>query len=152
MFRLFFFYVMIRRPPRSTRTDTLFPYTTLFRSFIAFDALIRNGDGSVAFSLPGVVVPTNWSETARNIMAQKYFRRAGVPDRLERIPEDGVPAWLWRSRPAACAKFTGETDCLQVFDGLAGCWAYWAWQGGYYASEGDRKSKRLNHRHKCTTS
>src|SRR3546814_13709678 len=94
MFRLFFFYVMIRRPPRSTRTDTLFPYTTLFRSFIAFDALIRNGDGSVAFSLPGVVVPTNWSETARNIMAQKYFRRAGVPDRLERIPEDGVPAWL----------------------------------------------------------
>src|SRR3546814_4107677 len=30
---LFFFFLMIRRPPRSTRTDTLFPYTTLFRSF-----------------------------------------------------------------------------------------------------------------------
>src|SRR3546814_20254295 len=29
---VFFFYLMIRRPPRSTRTDTLFPYTTLFRS------------------------------------------------------------------------------------------------------------------------
>src|SRR3546814_8688350 len=29
---LFFFFLMIRRPPRSTRTDTLFPYTTLFRS------------------------------------------------------------------------------------------------------------------------
>src|SRR3546814_16722609 len=28
----FFFFLMIRRPPRSTRTDTLFPYTTLFRS------------------------------------------------------------------------------------------------------------------------
>src|SRR3546814_14675263 len=28
-----FFFVMIRRPPRSTRTDTLFPYTTLFRSY-----------------------------------------------------------------------------------------------------------------------
>src|SRR3546814_11709377 len=27
-----FFFLMIRRPPRSTRTDTLFPYTTLFRS------------------------------------------------------------------------------------------------------------------------
>src|SRR3546814_2325863 len=32
LFRHFFFFLMIRRPPRSTRTDTLFPYTTLFRS------------------------------------------------------------------------------------------------------------------------
>src|SRR6056297_2188969 len=31
-YSLFFFFLMIRRPPRSTRTDTLFPYTTLFRS------------------------------------------------------------------------------------------------------------------------
>src|SRR3546814_981467 len=34
----FFFFLMIRRPPRSTRTDTLFPYTTLFRSPAAVDA------------------------------------------------------------------------------------------------------------------
>src|SRR3546814_16067493 len=32
MYRVFLFFLMIRRPPRSTRTDTLFPYTTLFRS------------------------------------------------------------------------------------------------------------------------
>src|SRR3546814_4997645 len=32
LFVVFFFFLMIRRPPRSTRTDTLFPYTTLFRS------------------------------------------------------------------------------------------------------------------------
>src|SRR3546814_15807521 len=32
LWMLFFFFLMIRRPPRSTRTDTLFPYTTLFRS------------------------------------------------------------------------------------------------------------------------
>src|SRR3546814_15350464 len=37
---LVFFFLMIRRPPRSTRTDTLFPYTTLFRS----DR--RGGDGA----------------------------------------------------------------------------------------------------------
>src|SRR3546814_10705774 len=36
----FFFFLMIRRPPRSTRTDTLFPYTTLFRSALRIDALI----------------------------------------------------------------------------------------------------------------
>src|SRR3546814_16289909 len=39
---LFFFFLMIRRPPRSTRTDTLFPYTTLFRSHIA---VIEEADG-----------------------------------------------------------------------------------------------------------
>src|SRR3546814_18948338 len=36
---LFFFFLMIRRPPRSTRTDTLFPYTTLFRSADAAEKL-----------------------------------------------------------------------------------------------------------------
>src|SRR3546814_16892975 len=39
-----FFFLMIRRPPRSTRTDTLFPYTTLFRSIPA-KASIRNNYG-----------------------------------------------------------------------------------------------------------
>src|SRR3546814_12639588 len=42
---IFFFFLMIRRPPRSTRTDTLFPYTTLFRSVGPQDA--RRGDGVV---------------------------------------------------------------------------------------------------------
>src|SRR3546814_18874566 len=36
------FFLMIRRPPRSTRTDTLFPYTTLFRSIDAFDLLVHD--------------------------------------------------------------------------------------------------------------
>src|SRR3546814_18900389 len=38
---LFFFFLMIRRPPRSTRTDTLFPYTTLFRSALPYRVLAR---------------------------------------------------------------------------------------------------------------
>src|SRR3546814_18945942 len=37
-FLIFFFFLMIRRPPRSTRTDTLFPYTTLFRSMVHHQA------------------------------------------------------------------------------------------------------------------
>src|SRR3546814_14831347 len=45
MFSATFFFLMIRRPPRSTRTDTLFPYTTLFRSkALFFDALVRADD------------------------------------------------------------------------------------------------------------
>src|SRR3546814_15323295 len=44
VFSVFFFFLMIRRPPRSTRTDTLFPYTTLFRSVEhRFDALASQG-------------------------------------------------------------------------------------------------------------
>src|SRR3546814_13403927 len=38
-----FFFLMIRRPPRSTRTDTLFPYTTLFRSDEQFVAVVDDG-------------------------------------------------------------------------------------------------------------
>src|SRR3546814_8208608 len=41
------FFLMIRRPPRSTRTDTLFPYTTLFRS-----VFLKKGRG---ISVPGVL-------------------------------------------------------------------------------------------------
>src|SRR3546814_11936643 len=41
---LSFFFLMIRRPPRSTRTDTLFPYTTLFRSELILFGVFRNGD------------------------------------------------------------------------------------------------------------
>src|SRR3546814_20852054 len=53
---LFLFFLMIRRPPRSTRTDTLFPYTTLFRSRHAFPAAdLRAGvvsDGGVPVARP----------------------------------------------------------------------------------------------------
>src|SRR3546814_8443860 len=44
-----FFFLMIRRPPRSTRTDTLFPYTTLFRSrrLVEVGMAGRRGDGAV---------------------------------------------------------------------------------------------------------
>src|SRR3546814_14987246 len=41
---VFFFFLMIRRPPRSTRTDTLFPYTTLFRSQRELRSLVRAFD------------------------------------------------------------------------------------------------------------
>src|SRR3546814_6263403 len=41
MFCLFCFFLMIRRPPRSTRTDTLFPYTTLFRSYLLCNYITR---------------------------------------------------------------------------------------------------------------
>src|SRR3546814_12341905 len=44
MYSLCFFFLMNRRPPRSTRTDTLFPYTTLFRSLLLLLAQLVGGD------------------------------------------------------------------------------------------------------------
>src|SRR3546814_13221946 len=46
-----FFFLMIRRPPRSTRTDTLFPYTTLFRSPVTRAIEVPGATGTLTFTL-----------------------------------------------------------------------------------------------------
>lgn len=100
---------------------------------------IRNPDGSVVFQAEGIEVPAEWSQVAADILAQKYFRKAGVPAALSTVEEDGVPPWLQRrvadetalaALPEA-ARRGGETDARQVFDRMAGTWAYWGWKGGY---------------------
>src|SRR5438034_337261 len=106
---------------------------------------IRNPDGSVVFRADAVEVPASWSQVASDVLAQKYFRKAGVPARLKRVEEERVPSFLWRSvaDEAVLAalpekeRFGGETSAKQVFDRLAGTWTYWGWKGGYFASDGD---------------
>lgn len=115
---------------------------------IEFDkrtSVIRNPDGSIVFEMIDIVVPKHWSQVATDILAQKYFRKAGVPRILKRINEDGVPVWLQASEPDFEAmkdippadRFTSETDCRQVFNRLAGCWTYWGWKYGYFNTESD---------------
>src|SRR6201990_1434952 len=58
---------------------------------------IRNPDGSVVFKAENVEVPAFWSQVASDVLAQKYFRKAGVPARLRRVEEETVPSFLWRS-------------------------------------------------------
>src|SRR5204862_4305136 len=60
---------------------------------------IRNPDGSVVFRAENVEVPQFWSQVASDVLAQKYFRKAGVAARLKRVEEETVPSWLWRSVP-----------------------------------------------------
>ena len=91
---------------------------------------IKNPDGSIVFRLDNIDVPDSWSQVAADIIAQKYFRRAGIPRVSKPVPEDNVPAWLWRSEPDHEAmaelpeseRFGGEQDSRQVFHRLAGCW------------------------------
>src|ERR671937_1648905 len=64
---------------------------------------IRNPDGSVVFRADNVEVPAFWSQVASDVIAQKYFRKAGIPARLKKVEESAVPSWLWRSEPDAAA-------------------------------------------------
>ncbi|WP_120501136.1 vitamin B12-dependent ribonucleotide reductase [Roseovarius sp. EL26] len=106
--------------------------------FIKTSSEIRNPDGTIVFRLDDVEVPAKWSQVASDVIAQKYFRKAGVPAKMKKVKEKGVPEFLWRSVPANDnASMAGETSAKQVFDRLAGAWAYWGWKGGYFTTEED---------------
>ncbi|MFN5574595.1 MAG: vitamin B12-dependent ribonucleotide reductase, partial [Bradyrhizobium sp.] len=106
---------------------------------------IKNPDGSVVFRLENVEIPEFWSQVASDVLAQKYFRKAGVAARLKKVEEESVPSWLWRSVPDTDAlaalpeteRYGSERSAKQVFDRLAGCWTYWGWKGNYFSSEED---------------
>jgi ribonucleoside-diphosphate reductase alpha chain len=80
-------------------------------------SVIRNPSGEVVFEMNNVEVPKQWSQIATDILAQKYFRKAGVPQK------DGG---------------TGrETSVRQVAHRLANCWKSWGERYGYFASSKD---------------
>ena len=109
---------------------------------------IKNPNGSIVFRLENIDVPKQFSQVAADILAQKYFRKAGVPARLKKVEENAVPSFLWRSvaDEAALAelpedqRYGSETDARQVFNRLAGTWTYWGWKGGYFSSEDDAQA------------
>ncbi|MBC6440371.1 MAG: vitamin B12-dependent ribonucleotide reductase [Rhodospirillales bacterium] len=101
---------------------------------------IKNPDGSVVFQQKDIDVPSSWSQVACDIIAQKYFRKAGVPSELTPVKEKGVPEWLWRSEATEGAGIISETDSRQVFDRLSGTWTYWGWKGGYFDQEADARA------------
>ena len=129
------------------------PYATM--PFRRATSEIKNPDGSVVFRLAGFDVPEHFSQVAADILAQKYFRKAGVARAFKKFEETQVPSWLWRSIPdeAALAKlpekerFGGESDAREVFDRLAGTWTYWGWKGGYFTCEDDARAFFDEHRY-----
>ena len=132
-----------------TRSFTGDDWKTPFDS-ISFEerkSEIKNPDGSMIFQMEKVVVPDTWSQVATDIIAQKYFRKAGVPAKLKKVKEEGVPEWLQRSEADTTAlkkldeekRYSHETDSRQVFSRLAGCWTYWGWKNDYFDTEKDAK-------------
>src|SRR5215470_15031325 len=83
------------RMERKYTKDGQSPYADI--AFRVTTSEIRNPDGSVVFRADDVEVPEEWSQVASDVLAQKYFRKAGVPARLKKVEEETVPSWLWRS-------------------------------------------------------
>ena len=94
------------------------PYAGI--SFESRTSEIRNPDGKVIFHQDNVVVPSFWSQIATDILAQKYFRKRGVPR------PDGTTG--------------GETDARQVFHRLAHTWTDWGKRYRYFSREEDAQA------------
>ncbi len=80
-------------------------------------SVIRNPTGEVVFEMNNVEVPKHWSQIATDILAQKYFRKAGVPQ--------------------ADGSLGRETSVKQVAHRLANCWKNWGERHGYFATKQD---------------
>ncbi len=103
------------------------PYDGL--TFVKRSSEIRNPDGSTVFKLDNIDVPEPWSQLAVDILAQKYFRKAGVPQR----DADGQPLVSADGKPV----LGGERDARQVFERMAGCWTHWGKSYGYFKTQED---------------
>ncbi len=128
------------------------PYHSL--EFENRTSVIRNPDGSVVSEWDNVTVPKNWSQVATDIMAQKYFRKAGIPKKLKPAKEKGIPVWLQPSLPdqfesdqekneidsAGNDVNKSETDAREVFHRMAGCWTYWGYKYNYFDTEDDARA------------
>jgi len=117
-------------------------------AFTTTNSEIRNPDGSVVFQARDIEVPAAWSQVACDVLAQKYFRKRGLPAALRPVAEPDVPGWLWRREADEAAiaalpegeRQRGENSAKQVFDRLAGTWTYWGWKGGYFDTEEDARA------------
>lgn len=100
------------------------PYSRI--NFVKRSSEIKNPDGSTVFKQENIEVPESWSQVAIDILAQKYFRKAGIPLKDEK----GEPIFDEKGNQ----KTGGETDSRQVFQRLAGCWRHWGEKYHYFDS------------------
>ena len=106
------------------------PYQTI--PFSTRSSEIRNPDGSTVFHQDNIQAPDHWSQLAIDILAQKYFRKAGVPQ----YDNEGKPLFNEKGGPL----LGGERDARQVFHRLAGCWTDWGKNHNYFDSSEDAQA------------
>lgn len=95
-------------------------------------SVLRNTDGSIVFQMDDIEVPSQWSQMATDILAQKYFRKTGVPI----LDKSGMPVFNSDGSPQ-----TGpEKSIKQVVHRMAGAWRYWGETNGYFTTETDAQN------------
>jgi len=92
-------------------------------------SVIREPSGKIIFEMRDVEVPKSWSQVATDILAQKYFRKAGIPQ----YHDDGTPKLNVDGTPV----LGHEHSVKQVAHRLAGTWRYWGEKYAYFASAQD---------------
>ncbi|MGH7251364.1 MAG: LAGLIDADG family homing endonuclease, partial [Nitrospiraceae bacterium] len=97
--------------------------------FVKRSSEIKNPDGSTVFKLDNIDVPGRWTQLAVDILAQKYFRKAGILQ----VGTDGKVLTGPDGKPVLGA----ERDARQVFHRMAGCWSNWGKKFGYFTTKED---------------
>jgi len=92
-------------------------------------SIIREPNGTVVFEMKDIEIPKQWSQVATDIVAQKYFRKTGVPQHND----DGTPKLNTDGSPV----LGPETSVKQTIHRLVGTWRYWGEKYGYFASPKD---------------
>ena len=92
-------------------------------------SIIKNPDGSLVFEMRDVEVPKQWSQIATDIIAQKYFRKAGVP----LFDRKGNPILDAKGKQV----LGPEKSAKQVVSRLAETWRWWGEKYNYFATESD---------------
>lgn len=95
-------------------------------------SIIKNPDGTIVKEIKDVEVPVTWSQVATDIIAQKYFRKAGVPQ----VDANGKPVVGTDGRPVVGP----ERSARQVIRRLAGTWRWWGENHGYFFSSEDAQA------------
>lgn len=123
--------------------------------FISRRSEARAPDGRLIYHSDALELPQGWSTSAADLLAQQILRHGDVPAVTKRLPEADVPAFLWRSVAddaaladlPAMARYGSETSAKQVFDRMAGAWAYHGWKAGLFADEAAAQSYLDDMRH-----
>ena len=119
----------------SLKIERLFTDKNTEINFVERTAHITDNKGQTIFHQDKVIVPDFWSQTAINILAQKYFRQTGVPSVTTLCFEENIPNSLARRIPNSNFSFGGENSLKQVVDRLIGHWSYTGWKNNYFSSE-----------------
>jgi ribonucleoside-diphosphate reductase alpha chain len=118
------------RVDRRFTTSGVSPYDSF--EYTRRSSVLRNTNGSMVFEMYDIEVPKQWSQVATDILAQKYFRKAGVPQ----VGTDGQPLLDEQGTPV----LGPETSVRQVVHRLAGCWRWWGEKYGYFDTAADAEA------------